>query len=410
MLLKSKDPLRQVRGAKGLAGMTDQRSIDCLTFALSDEDGRVRDAAKAALRTTLKLIRGDELSRTLERLADSVHQEAVDVLMVILSADFRTFYEPAFCRALARIGNLAAVQELASLSELSPNERTSSAATRALHELGDTKVLEPLRAALKGENAQDALFCLTHIRDRRIVPDLVTMLAGSDSSLWSTVVPGAEGGRQPWRPRSGHSNLRHSNVVSALNKIDPQWVNLEAAGLTVSNLSTFVKDNNAPKDERKEVASVLARIGGPLAGYTLIELLREEDRDIREAAASALESIATPETKEAVCNYRQNEREEQRRLAEQIQREEQAELEDLTKMSQPKIMDMIRRELAWRRTNMDRFYQQQNEFNRSDRRLKRIGEELDGRGGIELMRKVFQGLPGNRSLDMIWGGIGEWLG
>lgn len=43
----------------------------------------------------------------------------------------------------------------------------------------------------------------------------------------------------------------------------------------------------------------------------------------------------------------------------------------------------------------------------------RIGKELDRRGGIAEMRKVFAQIPdmrGKRTLEMHWGGIGEWRG
>lgn len=43
----------------------------------------------------------------------------------------------------------------------------------------------------------------------------------------------------------------------------------------------------------------------------------------------------------------------------------------------------------------------------------RIGEDLNRRGGIEEMRRVFSKIPpmqGKRTLEMHWGGIGEWRG
>ncbi len=42
-----------------------------------------------------------------------------------------------------------------------------------------------------------------------------------------------------------------------------------------------------------------------------------------------------------------------------------------------------------------------------------IGKELDARGGIEEMRRMWYQLGnrrGSRTLDMHWGGIGEWQG
>jgi len=42
-----------------------------------------------------------------------------------------------------------------------------------------------------------------------------------------------------------------------------------------------------------------------------------------------------------------------------------------------------------------------------------IGQRLDTRGGIDEMRRVWERLrnvPGSRTLDMHWDGIGEWRG
>lgn len=42
-----------------------------------------------------------------------------------------------------------------------------------------------------------------------------------------------------------------------------------------------------------------------------------------------------------------------------------------------------------------------------------IGKELDRKGGIQEMRRVFAllgGAPGSRTLEMHWDGIGEWRG
>ena len=57
-----------------------------------------------------------------------------------------------------------------------------------------------------------------------------------------------------------------------------------------------------------------------------------------------------------------------------------------------------------------------NDAERIDRlelKATRIGEALDRRGGIQEMRRVFALIPaqpGKRTLEMHWGGIGEWRG
>jgi hypothetical protein len=42
-----------------------------------------------------------------------------------------------------------------------------------------------------------------------------------------------------------------------------------------------------------------------------------------------------------------------------------------------------------------------------------IGKALDRSGGLEAMRRVFErleGMPGSRTLEMHWNGIGRWQG
>lgn len=55
----------------------------------------------------------------------------------------------------------------------------------------------------------------------------------------------------------------------------------------------------------------------------------------------------------------------------------------------------------------------QNSIKRLEKAATRIGRKLDKRGGIEEMRRIFHLVPdlqGKRTLDMYWGGIGDWLG
>ena len=46
-------------------------------------------------------------------------------------------------------------------------------------------------------------------------------------------------------------------------------------------------------------------------------------------------------------------------------------------------------------------------------RATEIGHELDRKGGFKEMQRVFNklgGIPGSRTLEMHWDGIGEWSG
>lgn len=82
---------------------------------------------------------------------------------------------------------------------------------------------------------------------------------------------------------------------------------------------------------------------------------------------------------------------------------------DFSKSSEAEMIARLKDEMAWRNLHDRQFYNMKEEFGIREIAIKKIGEELNKRGGIELMRDVFRRANGNRSLEMIWGGIGEWM-
>ena len=71
---------------------------------------------------------------------------------------------------------------------------------------------------------------------------------------------------------------------------------------------------------------------------------------------------------------------------------------------------VLRSELEWLDIHDQQLYQMQEEWEIHNETIRQIGGQLDYRGGFALMEKVFKKLPGNRTLDQLWDGIGGWSG
>jgi len=93
-----------------------------------------------------------------------------------------------------------------------------------------------------------------------------------------------------------------------------------------------------------------------------------------------------------------------------IQLKNRYEAMDFTRSSEQEMINVLRDELGWQRANMRDYYDMKEEFNVHRILIRKVGEELNRRGSIELMRKIFLQVPGDRNLESEWNGIGEWLG
>jgi len=83
---------------------------------------------------------------------------------------------------------------------------------------------------------------------------------------------------------------------------------------------------------------------------------------------------------------------------------------DFTESSISDMSDVLRTELHWMDEHDRDFNYMREEFGIHEIAITRVGEELDRRGGMELMRQVCASLGNPRSLDMKWSGIGDWRG
>jgi hypothetical protein len=83
---------------------------------------------------------------------------------------------------------------------------------------------------------------------------------------------------------------------------------------------------------------------------------------------------------------------------------------NLSDMELSALEEKLRVEVIWKSVNAVNFESMRTEFEIRDILIKKIGEELNERGGLKLMISVYDKIGGDRMLDMTWDQIGAWLG
>lgn len=83
---------------------------------------------------------------------------------------------------------------------------------------------------------------------------------------------------------------------------------------------------------------------------------------------------------------------------------------DFSASTEDEMATTLRRELQWRDSHDSQYYYMKEEFEIREVAIRKIGEELNKRGGKQLMLQMFKRVQGTRSLEMIWDGIGDWRG
>jgi len=82
-------------------------------------------------------------------------------------------------------------------------------------------------------------------------------------------------------------------------------------------------------------------------------------------------------------------------------------MSNVERMTDKEMLDVLRR-LCWAYTMNDRL-----QISALEPLARDVGEELNRRGGYREMLRVFNQLgpiPGRRTLEMHWNGIGTWRG
>lgn len=315
-LLKGSDPDLRMQAALALGEQGNARAVEALTEALNDEDSNVRYHAIEAL---------GKLKAT----------NAVDALATI--AESRDFFVAfAALDALAKIGDPKVAPRMLRLLE---DDLLREPALNLLGQLGDETAVAPLTALLNTPTAPvdaiaNALAALSdryeaqygegaHIADlasREISPtgvqNLLDTLETPDKEYLRSIALVLGWLKGPSVDRAltrlmGRADLR-DEIVDALVRHGTATVDLLIAQLTAEDLevrrsaavalgrigdpNATAPLTNALSDESLSIdaANALGQIGDPRALDGLLNLLGSSDTSVRQAAVSALNSLAVP--------------------------------------------------------------------------------------------------------------------
>ena len=178
---------------------------------------------------------------------------------------------------------------------------------------------------------------------------------------------------------------------------------------TVDPLIIELKDKDA--NVRKAAVKALGKIGNERAVKPLIAALKDWDLDVRVEATEALGKIGTPEAKHALLELENQKVAQEELEKQQLLKEKQA--NDIQLLFVPEMSDQ---EMVKKFIELARYYA--NGGLSADNPslvnlVVEIGEELNRRGGISEMQRIFNEIPpmqGKRTVEMQWGGIGDWQG
>jgi len=90
------------------------------------------------------------------------------------------------------------------------------------------------------------------------------------------------------------------------------------------------------------------------------------------------------------------------------QLEGQYEAYSLLEMDDADIVSLLIGQLSWTRSHSNIY--DKDEYPIHVKFVKRIGEEINRRGGFDLMYRLFHDAGGSRDLEFYWDGIGNWRG
>jgi AAA family ATP:ADP antiporter len=208
------------------------------------------------------LLRDTDLNVRTEALLYLTHNAHVDPLELTEEVgDFAAFsVRSAVVAFLARPGqaqNLEAAQQILTSMVGEPGERHRVEATRLLGELPDC--FDPLLSNLLADPnpviAREAIHSAGKLRKRRLVPDLLDRLA--------------------------HHELR-AEAADALG---------EFGDTIVGALRDHLGDSSVAFEVRREIPSIMVKIGTPAAAHVLMENLLESDTTLRFRTVSALNKL-----------------------------------------------------------------------------------------------------------------------
>jgi HEAT repeat protein len=420
--LRHKDPGIRQDAALALGRIGDARAVDPLAYRLWDVDRDVKRAAAEAMAAIGDVRAVDALITALAHATEprvslvaaealvQIGRPAVESLIVALR-DSHYENRPDAARVLGQIGDARALEALTAALQ-DGDYIVRRAAAEALDGMGwrprkdETSArywvakqewkrcaaiggpaVGPLIAELRPDNVTERLVveeALVRIGAPAVEP-LISAL--KDSKSWQVRRDAVEALGEIGDPRAVEP------LIAALTDLDSGVLGIAAEALgrigdarAVGPLSAMLKDADLWED-RRAAARALGTIGDVRAVGPLSTALKDRVPAIREAAAEALRMLGTPGVEALAAS-----------------RERSAASPGLSESEMLRVLsDLCDAYAANDRAAIVRLEPQATA----------IGEALDERGGYHEMLRVFEKLGdrrGSRTLEMHWGGIGDWQG
>jgi HEAT repeat protein len=241
-----------------------------------------------------------------EALGEIGDSRAVEPLIAVLNSDNKNVRLVA-AKALVKIGDPRVVEPLvAALKDM--DRDVAEAAADALGQIGDARTVEPLVAALKDKDKRvrrAAARALSLIGDARAVEPLVAALKDMDGDVRRPAARALK--RLDWQPDQGAAGAAYWIGLD-------QWDRCVQIGApAVEPLAAALRDED--KDVRRAAAQALGQISDARAVEPLIVALKDKDEYVREAATDALGRIGVPAVEPLVAALRDEDKDVRRAAA-----------------------------------------------------------------------------------------------
>lgn len=286
----------------------------------------------------------------------------------------------------------------------------ASKAANVLGEIGDKRAVEPLLDALKSNTNDEyvkkaAAEALGKIKTEQAVQPLIAALFNAQQSVSSSAAEalgsiGDSRAVEPLLELLEHRN--NSDVILALGKLKDSR--------STSPLLRLL--NNRDQYIRRNAVVALGNISDRMAIDGLIGLLESEEEEfVIETTITSLEKIRDhTENLDVETESRISEalisKAQKKAQQEDLKHQKELLLEQTVKaMSEKKMLEFLKA--------LCRAYSSNSNYEEMEPKGRVIGERLQELGGLNKMRAMFshlQGVPGSRTLEMLWNGIGKWQG
>lgn len=309
--LKDSDEEVRYRSADALGKLGDKSAVPALINALKDTNEHVRSLAAGSLGKLGDKSAVPALIISLKDKKEGVHWNASWALAQLakpeLKKDFphlvpaliQTLKDPIAdarsnaANALGKLGDKSAVPELIqTLKDPIAGARANAAA--ALGNLGDKSAVPALMGALKdkeGSVREWAAWALGKLGDKSAIPALIEALSDQEKGVradvsWALMqIPDPKAVQPLFKALTDSAPIVRGRAALALEKISKDF-DLDYSELNIISLTQLLKDQD--KDARVAAAEALNDIRHKAAIPALIEALQDPDIDVRISSAWAI--------------------------------------------------------------------------------------------------------------------------